>query len=191
MSKLVTAQLTGLYDQCTLRVKAPAPPKGWKKFTPRYREAMIIVSMDQPAQAVPILVCPRCDSPRFYMDAFGWIWLKEKGLSELDHVSACTICGARVWGIKPVTLPVCYYKAEPGFRRHPEDVVEFPDSYIDAPEPDEDQVNREVSTDEIKRVGAFIDERVKHKPKPGKTAPRVTYKLHKKKLKDAELHKAK
>jgi hypothetical protein len=221
MNPLITAQLTGLYDKATLREKAPeqptlyeqgtlrakpkGPPKGWKKFTPMYREALIIVSMDQCAQASAILACPCCDSPRFYMDAFGWIWLKEKGLTEQDYVSACTVCGAKVWGIKPVTLSVCYYKPEPGFKRHPEDVVDDPDPYVDPPEPQEQQVNQEVSTDSVKQVGPFLPPDRRHKTKKGKPAPAkevknepprpITYKLRKKKLKDAEydiheLHKA-
>ena len=136
MNPLVTSQLTDLYEQSTLQVKT-GPPKGWKKFTPNYREAMIVASLDLPAQAVPMVVCPNCDSPRFYMDMFGYIWLKEQGLAESDYVCRCIVCGAYLWGIRPHAQKQAYYKPVK-FVRHPDDVVEQPDEFIDPPEEESD-----------------------------------------------------
>jgi hypothetical protein len=123
MNPLVTLQLTETFDreQTTFEAKPPKPPKGWKKFTVKYREAMLITSLDDIAHAIYVPVCPTCDSPRFYMDPFGWIWLKEKGFSESDYVCACVICGCRVFGLKPKRLKACHYEPVPQFRRHPED----------------------------------------------------------------------
>lgn len=167
MNPLVTSQLTGLYEQATLQVKEPKPPKGWKKFTVMYREAMIIVSMDQPAAAVSVPVCPRCDSPRFYMDGFGLIWLKDQGLSADDMVCACTICGTRIWGLRPKPRQVCYFKAEGKFRRHPEDVMGpgEGDPYVEpdviADEGLASVSNQAVSTEEVKRISCQVPVLVK------------------------------